>query len=155
MRSLKKVKGTPVFFEKKNKYIGKITDLILTEREAAVQGYWVHDHRWWSKKHFLPLDKIADEDGNGVYVKEGTTLKTVYKFNKRFVDGSGHSFGKTLREKDGSIIGIIEDVYFLPDSGKIVGYEISEGLFSDLKHGIKVFKPQSPLIETEESFVVK
>ncbi|MBU9712530.1 PRC-barrel domain-containing protein [Evansella tamaricis] len=154
MRTLEKVKGAPVFFEKTRKPVGKITDLVLSHKTNMVEGYWVNDHRWWSKRHFLPLDKVVHEDADGMYVKQDTSLKTVVSFTQRFADGSGHSFGKPVKERDGAMIGILEDVYFLPDSGKIIGYELSEGLYSDIKYGVKVIKPSSPLVETESSLIV-
>ncbi|UCZ54382.1 PRC-barrel domain-containing protein [Bacillus shivajii] len=155
MRTSQKVKGAPVFLSDHNFQIGKVADLVLSEDKAQVLGYWVRtEQHWWSRNHFLPLERISYEKGREIYCKNGTML-TPLKRRKRFYDGSDHFFGKPLLEQDGAMIGIIEDVYFLPETGKIVGYELTEGLFTDITKGIKVFKTQIPLKRVNEAFMVR
>ncbi|MDG5786470.1 PRC-barrel domain-containing protein [Evansella sp. AB-P1] len=154
MRTFQKVKGTPIFFKDKGKFIGKISDLVLSANKDTVNGYWVQTSQWWSKKHFLPIEDIVHIDGEGMYVSKKTKLKPMSKKSEiRLCDGKDHILGKALRDKHGLMVGLIEDVYFLPDSGKIVGYELTEGLFSDLKRGILVVKPKVPFINQNNSFV--
>ncbi|SDY48652.1 Uncharacterized protein YrrD, contains PRC-barrel domain [Evansella caseinilytica] len=152
MRTFKKVKGAPVFFVDSRLHVGKITDIILSEN--SVKGFWIQTSRWWSKKRFLPLERLADEDGEGLYVKPGTALIPIPHKAQRFSNGNQPLLGKAMVDKEGTTLGIVEDVYFLPDTGKIVGYELTEGLFSDLTQGIKVVKPKSPNIKWENSFIV-
>ncbi|ADU29784.1 PRC-barrel domain-containing protein [Evansella cellulosilytica] len=154
MRTFQKVKGAPVFYEKTHRLLGEISDIVLSEREESVKGYWIHNRQWWSKKHYLSLKSIAYEDINGFYVTEKTVLQTMSKYDRRLFEGKRHIFGRPVIDKDGITLGLIEDVCFLPDLGKIVGYELTEGLFSDLRKGIRILKPKSPLVNRGNSFIV-
>ncbi|MDQ0254276.1 uncharacterized protein YrrD [Evansella vedderi] len=155
MRTFQKVKGAPILERETKRIIGTVSDLVLSDEVTKVKGYWVQTRKWWSKKHYLSLEEITHEDGDGLYVDKGTTLTLMpKKKNKRLIDGNGHLIGKPILEQDGTMVGIIEDVYFLPDSGMIVGYELTEGLFSDFTKGIRLLKPKLPLIQREESFMV-
>lgn len=154
LRTSQKVKGAPVFLSDHDYFVGKVADLVLSEDKSRVQGYWIRTHHWWSKNHFLPLERIAFEKGREIYCKNGTVLSPLRK-KKRFYDGSDHFFGKPLVEQDGAMIGIIEDVYFLPETGMIVGYELTEGLYTDASKGIKVIKTSTPLTRINGAFMVR
>lgn len=154
MRTFQKIKGVAILNESTNELVGTISDLVLSKDVSEVRGYWVQTKKWWSKKHFLAIDDIKHEDGDGMYIESGVNLQSITKKEKRLIDGRAHIIGHSVRDKDGKMIGIIEDVYFLPDSGKIVGYELTEGLFSDFSKGIKLLKPKIPLMEREKSFMV-
>ncbi|MCD8511661.1 MAG: PRC-barrel domain-containing protein [Bacillus sp. (in: Bacteria)] len=154
MRTFQKVKGTAIIQPNTTEIIGTISDLVLSKDITEVKGYWVQTKKWWSKKHFLSIEDVIHQDIDGMYIDSGTNLQPITKEDKRLIEGNGHIIGHSVKDKDGIMIGIIEDVYFLPESGKIVGYELTEGLFSDFSKGIKLLKPKIPLIQREKSFMV-
>ena len=45
-----------------------------------------------------------------------------------------------MMTKEGERLGILEDVYFMEEVGTIVGYELSDGFFSDIMEGKRVVK---------------
>ncbi|MFA9557157.1 PRC-barrel domain-containing protein [Evansella sp. AB-rgal1] len=154
MRTFQKVKGAPIFFNQNKERVGIVSDLVLSYKKEKVKGYWIQTGRWWSKKHFLPIEDIVHVDGDGMYVNNNINLKPIAKKDKRLCEGRDHIIGKPLRKKDGATIGLIEDVYFLPDTGMIVGYELTEGLFSDLQDGVRVVKSKTPLLYENNYFVM-
>ena len=155
MRTFEKVKGAPIFFSKTKRKMGNITDLVVSHEGAKVKGYWVQTKRWWSKKRYLSLERVVHDGGDGIFAESGKEMEVIPKENSRFCDGKNHLLGKIIQKQDGTVIGLIEDVYFLPDTGMIVGYELTEGLFSDFKKGVKVIKPKTPLEIKGESFIVR
>ena len=51
--------------------------------------------------------------------------------------------------KEGERLGLLEDVYFLEEVGTIVGYELSDGFFSDIMEGKRVIKTGSTACDWE------
>lgn len=150
-----KVKGAPIFVEGTGKIVGKIADLVLSKEKASVIGVFLFVKKWRAKHRFLLWEDIVRNEKGNFSILSATALTTMPDGVRRFSNGNERLHGKLIIEIKGDEIGIIEDVYFLPDSGKIVGYELTEGLFSDLKNGIKMLKYTMPLVEQENSFVIK
>lgn len=45
---------------------------------------------------------------------------------------------------EGKKLGLLEDVYFMEEVGTIVGYELTDGFFSDITEGSVSSKPLTP-----------
>lgn len=155
MRTYEKVRGAPVFFANNENQAGYIADIVFSFKEAKIAGYWVHTKRWWSKRRFLSLNRAVHEPGGAVSAESEACLERAPKECSRFSDGKKRIFGTLLLNEAGSVIGLIEDVYYLPETGKIVGYELTEGLFADLQKGIKVIKPKIPVEIKGRTFIVR
>ncbi len=55
---------------------------------------------------------------------------------------------------EGEKLGIVEDVYFQEELGTIVGYECTDGFFSDLKEGKRVVKTDEPPAIGKDTIIV-
>ncbi|WP_280768587.1 PRC-barrel domain-containing protein [Salipaludibacillus daqingensis] len=153
MRTFKKVKGAPIL-NGNNHQLGVITDLTYCLKEGRITGYWVQNRRWWSKEHVLPLSVVASKDKHCFIVTENHPFVAKKHSDSRFLHGKHRLIGRAVNQKDGEMIGIVEDVYFLPDSGKILGYELTEGLFEDLKQGFKVVKTKHFAVEDNQTLLL-
>ncbi|TMW73952.1 hypothetical protein [Alteribacter natronophilus] len=155
MRTFQKVKGTSVFSLENGRCIGQVTD-IFVNRDGAVAGYRVTGRHWWSRRTFLALSAIERGDMSGFFVKkEGDLTLVPSEGYHRFHDGGRHLFGMFLTAGDGSVAGLLEDVYFLDESGTIVGYEVTRGFFSDLFEGRHVVKTSAPLRTEKDRLVLR
>lgn len=139
LRTFNKVKGAPIIHGQKNLQLGIITDLTYCANEGRITGFWIQDRHWWSKKHVLPLWGIVEEKNQCFIVDSKHPFIPIKASEARFLHGKNRLIGRAVNQ-DGGMVGIVEDVYFLPDSGKILGYEMTEGLFEDLSRGFKVVK---------------
>lgn len=149
MRTFTKVKGAPIIHGQKNLQLGIITDLTYCANEGRITGFWVQDRRWWSKKHVLPLSGIVKETNQRFIVDNKQPFIPIKASEARFLHGKDRLIGRAVNQ-DGGMVGIVEDVYFLPDSGKILGYEITEGLFDDFSRGFKVIKTRHFAINNDD-----
>ncbi|PYZ98788.1 hypothetical protein CR205_09505 [Alteribacter lacisalsi] len=154
MRTFQKVRGTPVFSLENGRRIGQVSDIFVNS-DGAVAGFWVTSRRWWSRRRFLALSAIDRKDMSGFFVKKEGDLTSSDGEDHRFHDGRNHLFGKLLAIDDGSVAGLLEDVYFLDESGTIVGYEVTCGFFSDLSEGRHVFKTSVPLKVEKDRLVLR
>ncbi|MCE7790927.1 PRC-barrel domain-containing protein [Salipaludibacillus sp. CUR1] len=140
MRTFDKVKGAPVFCGKTNCLLGVISDLTYCSKEGRITGYWIQNHQWWSRKHVLPIKGNYQRTKKGFFIHRNQVLTPLDDNERRFFHGKDRMIGKPVVKQDGDMVGIVEDVYFLPNSGRILGYELTEGLFEDFKRGIMVKK---------------
>ncbi|UTR14279.1 PRC-barrel domain-containing protein [Salipaludibacillus sp. LMS25] len=140
MRTFEKVKGVPVFYGEKRRLLGKIADLAYNESTGRISGYWIQRRNWWSKNTFLPLSATVTRSQSSFILEESQQLLPMNDSDRRVCHGSDRLTGRAIYNKGGEIIGIVEDVYFLPDSGRILGYELTEGLFEDIRRGFFVKK---------------
>lgn len=53
-------------------------------------------------------------------------------------------FQKNTLSNDGEQLGLLDDVYFLEEVGTIVGYELTDGFFSDIAQGKRVIRTPNP-----------
>ena len=53
--------------------------------------------------------------------------------------------GRMMISEEGERLGFLEDVYFMEEVGTIIGYEISDGFFSDIMEGKRVIKADNHL----------
>lgn len=150
--TFEKVKGAPIFFQGNNKMIGRIIDLALSKDRPYINGVYLHVKKWRRKRCFLMWENIVQEKKGNFNIASLTALQEIPEGVRRFSRGADRLHGKFICENNGDIIGIVEDVYFLPNSGKIVGYEVTEGLFADVKNGFKMLKCTTPIIEHDGSF---
>ena len=55
---------------------------------------------------------------------------------------------------EGERLGFLEDVYFLEEVGTIIGYEISDGFFSDMMEGKRVIKAEQPPAIGKDAIII-
>jgi uncharacterized protein YrrD len=62
--------------------------------------------------------------------------------------------GKMVMSSEGEKLGLVEDVYFMEELGTIVGYECTDGFFSDIKEGKRVVKTIHPPAIGKDTIIV-
>ncbi|WP_026689116.1 PRC-barrel domain-containing protein [Alteribacter aurantiacus] len=154
MRTFQKVKGTPVFLLENGSTVGKINDLFVDD-DGCVIGFWVAGRKWWRKRKFLRMDAIVKTDPSAIFIKDANDLSVLPDSLFRFHVGRNHLFGKPLLTEDGAVTGLLEDVYFLDDLGTIVGYEVTNGFYSDFTEGKHVVKSTMPLQVEKNRLVLR
>ncbi|MCR6106217.1 PRC-barrel domain-containing protein [Salipaludibacillus agaradhaerens] len=140
MRTFEKVKGAPVFHGQKRRLLGKIADLAYNESTGHISGYLIQRRNWWAKNTFLPLSATFTRSQSSFILHESQQLLPMNDSDRRVFHGTDRLTGRAVYNEEEDIIGIVEDVYFLPNSGRILGYELTEGLFEDIQRGFFVKK---------------
>ena len=56
--------------------------------------------------------------------------------------------------KEGERLGFLEDVYFMEEVGTIIGYELSDGFFSDIMEGKRVIRADQPPAIGKDAIIV-
>ncbi|KAF0994360.1 PRC-barrel domain-containing protein [Geobacillus sp. TFV-3] len=137
MRTFSDIKGLPLYEQTTGKMVGTIADIWFTSH-GAVKGLVAERGGLFGRRRYLPLSAVQSFEKDRVIICDADSFQPFPSFD------SGHSLygerglaGSMVVAADGTTIGLLDDVYFDGQLGKIDGYEISEGFFSDLTEGKK------------------
>lgn len=129
--------------------LGVISDICINEN-GIVSHYLLHGKGLVGKKYMLPIKDVFFGE-NAITIKDRNIL-IPYKGNDPVYT---MTHGKPLEKiksfsQNGEMLGLLDDVYFMEEVGTIVGYELTDGFFSDISKGKRVIRtPHPPKIGKE------
>ncbi|MEB3750385.1 PRC-barrel domain-containing protein [Geobacillus sp. FSL W8-0032] len=137
MRTFSDMKGLPIYEQATGKNVGTIADVWFTSH-GTVQGFVAEQRGLFGRRRYLPLAAVRALQNDRMLIDDARSFQPLPSSD------SGHSLygergiaGNMVVAADGTTIGLLDDVYFDGQWGRIDGYEISEGFFSDLTEGKK------------------
>jgi uncharacterized protein YrrD len=146
LRTFSLLKEVPVYDKNVGKKLGTIKDLCLNTN-GNIEGLVLDPKGWFSRQAVIPIHCISSFGYDGIMVNDEAELKKYFTDDEfLFTHPQKGIYGKPLLSAEGEKLGIVEDVYFNEELGTIVGYEVTEGFFADLKEGRKVVKTEKPLV---------
>jgi uncharacterized protein YrrD len=154
LRTFSLLKGLPIIEIKKGKKIGEVCDLNISS-SGQVKGLIVKKNGLFKKSHMIDVQNVSSFGWDGVMIEDSQSLEPLHNHPEYTLHHHHRLQGKTVMTSEGEKLGILEDVYFMEELGTIVGYEISDGFFSDITEGKQVVKTsESPAIG-EDAIIVK
>ncbi|SMO63073.1 PRC-barrel domain-containing protein [Melghirimyces algeriensis] len=154
MRSSQEVIGLPVIHLQTGKRLGTVQDLLFDADQQMI-GVLLEHPGWIRRGRYIPFFKIRSLGADAVIVNSEADIHSV-KENQDWhglLTGQRKLKGRPVMLANGQELGMVEDVYILENRGILLGYELSEGLISDLTEGRKVFRPGSPLMWGEDVLI--
>lgn len=154
LRTFSLLKGLPVYEKSKGKKIGEVCDLNITS-QGLVKGLIVKQGGIFRKNQTINIEDVSSFGWDGVMIDNDEKLKALQEVPEYTLQHHHQLQGKVVMTAEGEKLGILDDVYFMEEMGTIVGYEISDGFFSDVTEGKQVVKTsESPAIG-EDAIIVK
>lgn len=149
MRRMRELLRLPVVLEESGDRLGLVKDILFDETNNIVTGIIVEKGSLLNTqiKNIPRADIIS-------FGKESVAVK---KSSEEKVCGTSWSekVGTKVYDGDGEIKGTIEDIFVDNFVNKILGYEISDGLFSDLFKGRQAVMAENILVESEDVVVIE
>ena len=153
LRTFSLLKGQPVFETKSGTKIGEITDLCIAST-GKVEGLLVKKGIFFKQTFFLDIQKVASFGWDGVMVEDTEYLEKL-KESPEYTLNHQHSLdGMMMLSKSGDSLGLLTDVYFQEELGTIVGYEITDGFFSEITEGKQVIQSGKPVAIGKDAIIV-
>jgi uncharacterized protein YrrD len=145
--------GTQVMNVSSGEIVGRVHDLLF-DREGRLKGLLLEKKYWFGKVPYLPVSELLciGEDLVTIEAEPHLTNESIEDAWVRFGDQSMR--GVPVITSNGQQLGVLEDVYFQEEVGTIIGYELSDGFFSDLMEGRRIIKNPSKLFIGKDAFVV-
>lgn len=153
MRTFSLLKGQPVFEKSGGTRIGEVSDLCISS-SGNVVGLLVKKGVFFKQSYFLDIQKVASFGWDGVMIEDNGHLEKL-KESPEYTLTHQHSLdGMLMLSKSGESLGLLKDVYFQEELGTIVGYEITDGFFSDITEGKQVIQSGKPLAIGKDAIIV-
>ncbi len=129
--------GHKAFDKETGKILGVINDAVISKEKNILSGLFLSKNRVLSKRTFIEMESIDNILSDGVFINN--------KINKKFkIDKNKNKIISEILNKisvftnDGDEIGKVSDFLIDEKSGRIEGFEISEGLSEDIYFGRKL-----------------
>lgn len=132
--------GLPAFGLEDGRAAGRVADLLFSGRGERVIGLLLGEGTWW-RRRLIPYEEVAAIGPAAVMLRRPVVLRTpdgprLRRLRRR----CAAPLGLRVLSRDGRDLGIVDDIYFDPVGGAVVGYLVSQGLVSDVARG-KGFLP--------------
>ncbi|EGL83510.1 PRC-barrel domain protein [Caldalkalibacillus thermarum TA2.A1] len=156
MRRACDVIGSVVMNITSGENLGRVADLVF-DREGRLQGLVLEKQSWFGKPPFLPVSHIRSIGEDLVTVAQPLpeTPSTLHDKWFLFQQGQPSMLGTPVVTANGKQLGVLEDVYFDEQLGTIVGYELSDGFFSDMLEGRHMIRQPAKFLFGKDAFVVQ
>ncbi|AMA72176.1 PRC-barrel domain-containing protein [Aneurinibacillus thermoaerophilus] len=154
MQRARDIIGLPVIELKRGKEVGYVHDLLFNER-MELAGLLLVEKNFLRKGKYVPAEAICAIGADCVTITErAMVLFSSLPSNWICVQtGKAHMQNRMFITDTGEQLGFVEDVYFSAETGRIVGYELSNGILSDIMDGRKMIR-SAPNIKMGEDTVI-
>lgn len=153
LRTYSLIKGLPVFEIKSGSKLGEVSDINISN-DGKVKGLIVKNGVFFSKAKMISMQNVSSFGNDGVMIETRELLESIQDKVINTFENQDRLSGKVIMTKEGEHLGILEDVYFQEELGTIVGYELSDGFFSDIIDGKRVVKTDEPPAIGKDAIIV-
>lgn len=133
--------------------LGEVCDLSISG-EGNVKGLLIKKKSLFPRMNFLDIKNIDSIGADGIMVKEEQLLEPIYNPPEYTIEHKRSLSGKMIMSQEGEKLGLVQDVYFKEELGTIIGYECTDGFFSDIKEGKRVIKTVHPPAIGKDAIIV-
>jgi uncharacterized protein YrrD len=153
LRTFSLLKGLPVYELKSGVKIGIVCDLNISSN-GLVKGLLVKKGVLIKKTFCIDIQKVTSFGFDGVMVEDGHVLELLTEPAEFTLENNDRLQGRMMISEEGERLGFLEDVYFMEEVGTIIGYELSDGFFSDIMEGKRVIKADQPPAIGKDAIIV-
>ncbi|HEY8348857.1 MAG TPA: PRC-barrel domain-containing protein [Clostridia bacterium] len=155
------VLNLPVICADNGSKAGTVKDVLLDGGDRQVKALVLEQKGLAARRRVVPLDDRVNL-GNGAVIvgssdcvaeMDRSLFKDTFGGKTAQAGEEGGLIGTKVYSKTGDEVGVIMDVIFDPRTGRIEGFEISDGLLQDVMHGRKLL-PLLGKVEFGREFAV-
>ncbi len=140
------VLNLPVICADNGRKAGIVKDILFSTGDRQVKALLLEQRRLSSKRRIIWFDDMVSLGDDAVIVgssdcvadMDRTSFREAFGEETSPIGDEGGLIGTKVYSKAGDEVGVIRDVMFDPVTGRIEGFEISDGLLQDVIHGRKV-----------------
>ena len=148
MRKAKNLIGLQAITQNEGKDLGKVHDLLFSPDSRQLIGLLMNDRDLFGLKDAtaIPFSQVREIGTHAIMVPDENSADKVHSQDllAEAYDNELTLTSKQLTTDRGQTLGKISDLY-LDDNGRVVGYEVSGGLFSDAFSGKRYLDAPSEL----------
>jgi uncharacterized protein YrrD len=153
LRTYSLLKGMPIYNVRSGKKLGDVCDLSISEN-GKVTGLLIKKGVLLKQTYFLAIDKVTSFGWDGVMTEGSEQLEKLKSPPEYTISHQSPLYGKMMLSKSGDSLGLLKDVYFQEELGTIVGYEVTDGFFTDITEGKQVIETYLPPAIGKDAIIV-
>ncbi|MFT9848434.1 PRC-barrel domain-containing protein [Aneurinibacillus sp. REN35] len=156
MQRVRDVIGLPVIELEQGNEVGYVQDLLFDAQNKLV-AVLLGERSFLKDGQYVPAEAVHAIGTDCVAIAERQAIVYASSLPPGWTSiqtGAAPIQGKTFVTSEGKQLGFVEDVYFQVESGKIVGYELSNGLLSDIVDGRTIVHGTERLKMGEDAVIV-
>lgn len=130
--------------DKSGHLLGEICDICI-QRNGKVSHLIMQKRGLLRKKWKLPIQVIRSFVDTRIVLEKESQLEKYEENDQEFTMYHCKPLAKIYaHSQHGEQLGLLDDVYFLEKVGTIIGYELTDGFFSDITQGKRVIRTPHP-----------
>ncbi|PLR93761.1 PRC-barrel domain-containing protein [Bacillus sp. T33-2] len=153
MRTFSLLKGLPVFEVKNGTQLGEVCDISISG-DGRVEGLLLRKGMLLKKSFIIKLENVLSFGWDGVMVRDAGAMELLKSPPEYTIEHGNSLAGKMAISNEGEQLGLFADVYFKEEVGTIVGYELSDGFFSDISEGKRIVESAAPPAFGKDAIIV-
>lgn len=148
------VLNLPVICADSGRKAGVVKDILFSPEERQVKALLLERSGVSVRKQVVFLSELISLGDDAAIVDNASCVSDMDRVSlkKNFKD-EGSLLGLKVFSKEGGEVGVVRDVIFDYRTGRIEGFEISDGLLQDMMHGRKLL-PLFGKVELGKEFAV-
>lgn len=153
LRTFSLLKDTPIY-DHQGELFGSVCDICI-EANGRVTHLLLQKKGLMGKKFIVPMEEITAWEESGLTLRADEKLMPYSKNEQTYTMTHDQPLAKIKTiSQEGETLGLLDDVYFLEEMGTIVGYELTDGFFSDITKGKRIIRTPLPPQIREETLVM-
>jgi len=142
----------PVITLEEKKFLGEVKDLIYNPFNGEILGVIIENAGWFKEAKGFLYKEIIEFNDDGLVVADDSVVRSLSQIPElkdvplQDIDIRGF----IVEDCQGQSIGVVQDLVFSKETGKITGYEISDGVLQDLLNGRTTISNNNISIEKEK-----
>ncbi len=148
------VLNLPVICADSGRKAGVVKDILFSPEEKQVKALLLERSGVSVRKRVVFLRELISLGDDAAIVDNAGCVSDMDRVSfKRYFKDEGSLIGLKVFSKAGGEVGVVRDVIFDYRTGRIEGFEISDGLLQDVMHGRKLL-PLFGKVELGKEFAV-
>ena len=155
MQKLQKLLGLPVLETETGTQIGEVQEVVLDIEGAVVLGIIIVSATWFNQDQGIAFEDLFSIGRDAIMVRNNGVIQEVAAF--MVIDNSYHLqdlLKKQIFTETGLQLGVLVDIAFDDTTGEIKGYQLSDGLFTDLLYGRMMMPLPEAQVVAEDKLIV-
>ncbi|CAM3818993.1 PRC-barrel domain-containing protein [Mesobacillus zeae] len=153
MRTFSVLKGLPVLEAGTGGKLGTVSDLVLSD-DGRVKRLIVRRGNLFKPSASVEIASIIAVNSDNLVVEQSSLREESKNSGEYTLEHHDSLLGRMFVTEDGRELGLLDDVYFHEEVGTIVGYELTDGFFSDISEGKRLVKPAGPPAIEKDAIIV-
>lgn len=144
MQKLRGILGLPVLEIQSGIQIGEAQEVVLDIEKASVAAIIISGANWFAEAQGISFRDVCSCGRDAIMVCDREAVQQLVDLRDcAGIYRSGELFDKQIFTEAGFSLGTLADILFNEATGEITGYELSDGVVTDLLQG-RMIMPMPP-----------